>query len=520
MEKTKNFLKNNILDCIIIVIFIVLAVFMSQYHEYWSDEAQSWLIARDCSVSEILKVTKYEGTPCWWVLIIKVFMVFGLTYEYFYVIPIVFMALGLLFVFKKFDFPWYMKVLFPFTYYIFFQNTMIARSYSLVLLGFAMTYYYFQNREKSMFKYILSSLFLMGQSLFTYGMSGAFYILQIINLIRRRKEIDERFKKNEIISIIVLTIAFLLIFIMILPTMDIGSGGIGGRDPLYVIGETTISNDSFILDIIGTIIFVGIYVFLYFKQEKEKRLDYLLELLIYAPVLLIYIIIQGHIRYFGILFIIMFLHLIKYKNYKIIKAYLIILLLVHVFWNFSNCKLEKTERYSSGEEIANFIKALDYKNKTIDTIYYHSVAVSPYFEENIYKSSLKTDKSFYLWSIENGYAPIEEIVENKSNIYVIPLICNRADDDTVYAQINNCSKLYEFMKNANLDDYYFYIFESHIIHKGRINEKDQYLVIVDKKTNEEVLSKGLEAKLETRIYELENYEGEIESFDMKQINSK
>ena len=76
------------------------------------------------------------------------------------------------------------------------------------------------------------------------------------------------------------------------------------------------------------------------------------------------------------------------------------------------------------------------------------------------------------------------------------------------------------MKNANLDDYYFYIFESHIIHKGKINEKDQYLVIVDKKTNEEVLSKGLEAKLETRKYELENYEGEIESFDMKQINSK
>ena len=121
MKKLKEFLKDNLLDFLIIIAFIALAIFMSNYHEYWSDEAQSWLIARDNSVLEILKVTKYEGTPCWWVLIIKVFMAFGLTYDYFFVIPIIFMVLGLLFVFKKFDMPWYMRVLFPFTYYIFYQ---------------------------------------------------------------------------------------------------------------------------------------------------------------------------------------------------------------------------------------------------------------------------------------------------------------------------------------------------------------------------------------------------------------
>lgn len=58
----------------ITVIFAVLSLTVSSFHEHWSDEAQSYLLARDNSFLEIFQYIKYEGTPALWVIIIKIFI--------------------------------------------------------------------------------------------------------------------------------------------------------------------------------------------------------------------------------------------------------------------------------------------------------------------------------------------------------------------------------------------------------------------------------------------------------------
>ena len=61
------------INIIVFITFAVLALVIGINHEPWADEAQSWIIARDASVSEIIwDVSRYEGTFPLWFLTIKI----------------------------------------------------------------------------------------------------------------------------------------------------------------------------------------------------------------------------------------------------------------------------------------------------------------------------------------------------------------------------------------------------------------------------------------------------------------
>lgn len=87
--------KDTIINIIILALFIIISLSVGAYHEPWADEAQSWLIAREATISEILfTVERYEGTPPLWHLLLKLLINLGYQYEYFYVISVFFSSLG------------------------------------------------------------------------------------------------------------------------------------------------------------------------------------------------------------------------------------------------------------------------------------------------------------------------------------------------------------------------------------------------------------------------------------------
>ena len=99
-------MKNKILNITILIIFIIIALFVGAHHEPWADEAQSWLIARDASVLEILfEIERYEGTPPIWHLLLKFLIVLGYKYEYLYLISVFFSSLGVGLMLFKLDIP-------------------------------------------------------------------------------------------------------------------------------------------------------------------------------------------------------------------------------------------------------------------------------------------------------------------------------------------------------------------------------------------------------------------------------
>ena len=75
-KKRKVITANNV----IFAAYIAVNVGLSCCHEPWRDEAQSWLISRDCSIAGIVALMKYEGHPCLWHLLLYPFAHFGAPY--------------------------------------------------------------------------------------------------------------------------------------------------------------------------------------------------------------------------------------------------------------------------------------------------------------------------------------------------------------------------------------------------------------------------------------------------------
>ena len=148
-------------NIIIFVVFLLFALLIGSNHEPWADEAQSWIIARDASCFEIIwNIARYEGSFPLWHLTLKTFINFGLEYEYLFIVPIIISAIGLVVFLKKVEAPKYVKVLLPFTYYVFYQYTIIARSYCYLLLAFSLLLITYKKRLEKPFRYILSLIFM------------------------------------------------------------------------------------------------------------------------------------------------------------------------------------------------------------------------------------------------------------------------------------------------------------------------------------------------------------------------
>ena len=80
--------KNKFFIFTIFIIYFLIVLVTSYYHESWEDESQGWLIARDLNFIEIINQMKYEGHSFLWYYILAIFAKL-LPYEFSKIIMIV-----------------------------------------------------------------------------------------------------------------------------------------------------------------------------------------------------------------------------------------------------------------------------------------------------------------------------------------------------------------------------------------------------------------------------------------------
>lgn len=134
MERFTQRLQSGKLLWIIFGIYAVAVVFGITQHEPWRDEAQSWLVTRDNSLSGLFRVLPSEGHPPLWYLALFPFVKAGMPYLFqnwlagFIMITAVYIIL-----FRTSLHP-AIKLLIPFSYYFLFEFALFARSYCLAVL--------------------------------------------------------------------------------------------------------------------------------------------------------------------------------------------------------------------------------------------------------------------------------------------------------------------------------------------------------------------------------------------------
>jgi hypothetical protein len=125
-------------------LFAAVVAFAIPYHEPWADEAQAWQLARSLSLGELFQTyIRHEATPGLWYFFLRVLNCAHVSYTgMHWICGVIAVVSTSLLVFLS-PLPRYLKLTFPFTFFLLFQYSVIARSYVLVpVLLFGIAYWW------------------------------------------------------------------------------------------------------------------------------------------------------------------------------------------------------------------------------------------------------------------------------------------------------------------------------------------------------------------------------------------
>ena len=163
--------------------FIVWCIAGLFFHELWRDEAQVYLILRDCSLSEIVARLKIEGHPILWFLINYPFVKLGMGMWSLKILSILFAIGSCYIVCFKLHINNFYRILFVLFTPLLFQYSIIARSYSVGMFFalLALRYYHKRNSKKSFFMYGISLALMCQVSVSFAIVAGAFIAMDILH---------------------------------------------------------------------------------------------------------------------------------------------------------------------------------------------------------------------------------------------------------------------------------------------------------------------------------------------------
>lgn len=197
MSKVWEFIKKN-KHHLLFSAFLLWSILLFFTHDVWRDEAQSYLIVRESSLSELFGILKIEGHPALWYLVLFPFIKLGAGVWVQGLISMIFAILSAGLVIYKSKFKFAYKVLFLYCTPMFFQYNAVARSYSLGMFLFVIATLLWSTRYVGK-RYILWALLtvLMTNVSLTFAiMAGSLILADVIEAIitRRFKELIRSYK--------------------------------------------------------------------------------------------------------------------------------------------------------------------------------------------------------------------------------------------------------------------------------------------------------------------------------------
>ena len=443
---------------IVFAAYLCIGIFAGLHHEPWSDEAQSWLIARDShNLIDLLRAVKYEGTLPTWHLINKVFQLAGLKYDYIFVIPLLFSAIGVILLFFT-DAPLWSKIMLPFSFFVVYQNAVVARQYALVFPAMMLIVLFYKKRLEVPVRYHLALFLLAITSSYGVVITGSFMLWDFICMLRKRFN-DPVYKKS-IVPFFVTGFVIVVMSYLSLPPDDCSAS-------LTQYSFTKNATNALLFNIDNSfaqyafLAFVLILLIYYFRHRLVQFL------VIFTPLILFMMVVyqrEWHMTYlFCLIVSLMIIFKDDFKktgrpaektgNY-IAGGLVTVLLAVQCFTGLYSVYYDYKNVYSPSKEIAEFLRPYAESGEVIDRTGFNAVSVSPYFDDNLYSND-PYGKTYFVWS----YA---------------------APNDVLSEQYPDIVVAHEYIEGFE-SEYDIRIYDGHMIFKLDEVEIEPYIVYVKKK---------------------------------------
>lgn len=416
MERSPAF--DRLLALLVLAAWALVVASAVAAHEPWFDEAQSWLLARDASVVELLvERLRYEGHPPLWYLLLKPLAALGAPYAAGNVLSALFGLLGVGLLLAHRETPLFLRLLLPFGFFVAFQYSVIARSYALVFpILMAILHLYPRRRERIVLFSIVLAL-LANVSLHGLGMAGAFAALYLWDAWRdgtRPGDLDHAERRRHLLAAAILGVTALVVVLVLKPPPDLGVPPIEPTlDPL-VLGRLLANiTASFLFKANAFSLAAWLVIVAFFVRRRVFLVYALLTLANLAVASIYYSAWHEGLFFFALLFPALLAFRrepddesfvgapSRFDRALRIAAITVVALVLanHVRWSVETLRYDLSEPFSGAPAMARHLQELDLDGRTLYATSFPCLALQPYFDEPLFDNYRPAgDFTFFDWS--------------------------------------------------------------------------------------------------------------------------
>ena len=428
---------------IVFTIYSLFTLALLLFHENWRDEAQAWLIARDCNILEFFNVIKHEGHLILWYIVLLPFAKLGFPFVTINIISWLITCISAWLILDKAPFKFYKRVLLIFTFPFLYLYPVVARCYCLIPLAIILMAIFYKERKEKPIRYLLSVVMLANTHVIMLGMVGIVLLEYLIEFIKDWKKHTQSENKKIlecfIITIVLLVLSMLPLLGCITANKDVTvSTNILPKLPEtvfyypFIIVLQTFRTSVEITTITG-IVAITIMVLLFF-EIKNRRLEYFKIFICIVWQCLIYSFVyeSSYQRAASIIFIVLYYkwvssekerkHIINNFDKRAIEICWVILAIINIYRGLLYIKnYEVIYSCSNAYEMARYINNNIEGNSVIlngPRVEFTSSVVA-YAKKDIkfYYIGGKRYFSYAIWNDENSIELKLEDIENLKNIF-------------------------------------------------------------------------------------------------------
>lgn len=223
-DAIRHWLTPHRLHCIVLAAYVIVVGTVMCFHEPWFDEAQAWLIARDCSWREmILECPHYEGHPPLWWMMLAAPAKLGVPYEIgLKSINLTCATLMIWLLEFKTKLPEPFKVILPFSYFLCYQYGVTSRPYALMVAAMLLVAINWKTRDEKPWREALSMMLLCLTSSYGLVIAGMFAANWVVRFVWQERSLIRN--RRRFIALLALLAAAMAILIDVMPAKDVYSG--------------------------------------------------------------------------------------------------------------------------------------------------------------------------------------------------------------------------------------------------------------------------------------------------------
>ena len=448
----KKILTGKKLEWVMMALFIALHIVITVFHEPWFDEAQAWQIARCANIREILfEIPHYEGHPPLWFLILAIPAKAGVPFEIgLKTVGFVIAATSAYLMLFRLPYPRVMRLLLPFSFFLFYQYGIIVRPYGLMLLTLLLLALAFPQKDTHPWRFMALMALLCMTCAYGIVIAGGIALAMVWDLVREKgfvPFIHGLFRDQRTLALGSLLVVALLLIADIMPRGDTLITSENPANSFFIrllcslftfIGESTLTtsswfkNESFLLQSIEipplelvAYCAMGLVIWLVIIGASSKRtLKYIL--FPYSLYTVFSAAVYATVHHTGIALLLLLFWLgilfrddrryeigkalaervsLSPKDQTLVKRVVLVLgllsLVIPIYWSASSMALEVQYQYSYGRQGSTFLKAHHLEDSRILSYWAMSASITNNDEDlfdgqhNIYYVSVPVPLNAY-----------------------------------------------------------------------------------------------------------------------------